>query len=109
MLDKDQVAHVLTEIGTLLELQGENKFRSQAYHKAAHAIQQLDSSLADAVTAGTLTDIPGIGETLRDKITTLVTTGSLPFHEELKQRTPPGLVKMLYLPGVGPKKIKALY
>jgi DNA polymerase (family X) len=108
-MDKEQVAAVLEEIATLLELQGENPFRCQAYSKAARAILQMEHSLAEVVAAGKLDEVPGIGETLKEKITTLVNTGKLPFYEELKQKVPPGMVDMLRLPGVGPKKIKALY
>jgi DNA polymerase (family 10) len=108
-MDKRQVATILDEIGTLLELQGENPFRCRAYAMAARAIDQLEENLADVVAAGRLAGIPGIGETLRDKITTLVTTGELPFYTDLKAKTPPGLLDMLRLPGVGPKKVKALY
>src|SRR5207302_8816352 len=53
--------------------------------------------------------IPGIGETLQEKITTLVISGELPFHAKLLEKTPLGLVSMLRLPGLGPKKVKALY
>jgi DNA polymerase (family 10) len=108
-MDKDQVAAILDEIGTLLELQGENAFRCQAYHNAARAIQQLEEDLASVVSQGRLTSVPGIGETLREKITTLVTTGSLPFYEGLRQKTPPGLLQMLRIQGLGPKKVKALH
>lgn len=108
-MDKDQVAAVLDEIGTLLELQGENSFRCNAYHSAARSIAQLENSLADVVASGTLKEVPGIGETLRDKITTLVTTGVLPFYEDLKKKTPPGLLLMLRIPGLGPKKAKGLF
>jgi DNA polymerase (family X) len=108
-MDKAQVAAVLDEIGTLLELQGENAFRCNAYHNAARTIQQLETDLAETVAQGKLTDIPGIGETLRDKITALVQTGHLPFYEDLRQKTPPGLLEMLRLPGIGPKKVKALH
>ncbi len=108
-MDKVQVAAVLDDIGVLLALKGENPFRCNAYHNASRAIQQLAGDLAQIVSAGELTSIPGIGETLRDKITTLVTTGQLPFYEKLKDETPPGLREMLRLPGLGPKKIKALF
>jgi DNA polymerase (family 10) len=108
-MDKNEVAVILDEIATLLDIQGENPFRSRAYSAAARAISQLETNLQDVVAAGTLRDIPGIGETLRDKITTLVTTGSLPFYEDLKAKTPIGLMQMLRLPGVGPKKAKFLY
>src|SRR5262249_54528522 len=56
-----------------------------------------------------LGSIRGIGETLRGKITALVTSGELPFYQELREQTPPGLLEMLRLPGIGPKKGKALY
>jgi DNA polymerase (family X) len=108
-VDKADVAAVLEEIGTLLELQGENAFRCNAYHSAARSILQLESNLADVIREDRLTEVRGIGETLRDKITTLVQTGHLPFYDELKQKTPVGLLQMLRLPGVGAKKVKALY
>lgn len=108
-MDQAEVAAVLDEIATLLELQGENQFRCLAYSKAARAIGQLETSLADAVRDDKLGEIPGIGATLKDKITALVTTGKLTFYEELKAKTPPGLLQMLRLPSVGPKKVKALH
>jgi DNA polymerase (family 10) len=92
----------------LLELQGENPFRANAYARAGRAIGQLEENLGDLVTSNRLDEIPGIGETLRDKIITLVTTGRLPFYEELKAKTPPGWLQMLRLPGMGPKKVRAL-
>src|SRR5947209_9815137 len=100
-MDKSEVAAVLEEIAVLLELQGENPFRANAYAKAGRAIAQLETNLDDIVKAGTLNEIAGIGETLRDKITTLVTTGHLPFYDDLKGKTPPGLIVMLRLPGMG--------
>src|ERR1700682_4218669 len=108
-MEKEQVAAIIDEIGTLLELQGENSFRSNAYHNAARALEQIETSLAEVVKEGKLGEVKGIGETLKEKITTLVTTGKLPFYEELKSKTPPGLLEMLRIPGMGPKKVKALY
>lgn len=108
-MDKNEVAAILDEIGTLLELQGENSFRCNAYHNAARTIANLDRNLAEVVKKDELGDIPGIGETLREKITMLVTTGKLPFYEDLKARIPPGLLQMLKIPGLGPKKVKALH
>jgi DNA polymerase (family 10) len=107
--DKEQVAAVLDEIATLLELQGENPFRCNAYRTAARTIAALEEDLAAVVREGRLTAIPGIGETLRDKITALVTTGALPFYDELKAKTPPGLLDMMRIQGLGPKKVKALH
>jgi len=108
-MDKTAVAAILEEIGTLLELKGENPFRANAYRNAARTLEQLETNLADVVKAGQLDSIPGIGETLRDKITTLVTTGQLPFYDDLKKQFPPGLLDMLRIQGMGPKKVKALW
>src|SRR5262245_43116013 len=108
-MDKHEVAAALDEIGTLLELHGENQFRCQAYHNAARAIDQMEESLADVIARGEVGSIRGIGETLREKITTLATTGQLAFLEDLRARTPGGLIQMLRVPGLGPKKVKALY
>lgn len=108
-MDKAQVALILSEIGTLLELQGENPFKCRAYHAAARTIEQLEANLGEVVAASKLGEIPGIGEKLRDKITTLVTTGSLPYYDELRAKTPAGLLAMLRIQGLGPKKVKALF
>jgi len=108
-MDKAEVATILEEIATLLELQGENPFRCLAYTKAARAIEQLEENLADVVSEGRLDAIPGIGAALRDKVTALVRDGHLPFYDDLKAKTPLGLLQMLRLAGMGPKKVKALF
>jgi DNA polymerase (family 10) len=108
-MDKSEVAAVLEEIAVLLELQGENPFRANAYARAGRAIAQLETNLDDVVKAGTLGDVPGIGESMVEKITTLVNTSRLAQYDDLKTKTPPGLLQMLRLPGVGPKKVKTLY
>src|SRR5437764_886523 len=106
---KQQVVAILNEIGTLLEIQGENSFKVRAYYNAARTIEQLDKELSDVVASGELGELRGIGDTLKEKITTLVTTGTLPWYEDLKKKTPPGLFAMLRVAGLGPKKVKALY
>ena len=108
-MTKDDVADALDEIGTLLELKGENAFRTNAYHNAARLLQQLPGDLNQMVAEGKLEDVRGIGDTLAEKITTLVTTGALPYLDELRASVPAGLVQMLRLPGMGPKKVKALH
>ncbi|HEY7327507.1 MAG TPA: DNA polymerase/3'-5' exonuclease PolX [Gemmataceae bacterium] len=108
-MDKHQVATILDEIGTLLELQGESSFRCNAYHNGARAIENLEEDLATVVREGRLEAIQNIGATLREKITTLVNTGKLPFYEELRKKTPPGLFDILRIQGLGPKRVKLLY
>lgn len=108
-MTKEEVAAILDEIGTLLELKGENPYRSNAYHNAARIVQQLEGDLQDLVASGKLAEVRGIGQTLQEKIATLVTTGRLPYLEELRASIPAGVVEMLRIPGLGPKKVKALY
>lgn len=108
-MTKHQIAAILDEIGTLLELQGENPFRCNAYHNAARAVEQLEGNVQEMVEQGTLAGVKGIGQGMQEKITALVTTGQLPYYEELKAKIPHGLIEMLRLPGMGPKKAKALF
>ncbi len=108
-MDKDQVADILVDIGLLLELKGENPFKTRAYQNGARTIQQLEEPLAKIVAEERLGDIKGIGEALQQKITELVTTGALKYYEELKASIAPGLRDMLEIPGLGPKKIKAMH
>jgi len=108
-MTKDEVAAALDEMGTLLALKGENAFRCNAYHNASRTVQQLDGDLKQLVAEGKLSEVRGIGDTLQEKITTLVKTGRHKFLDELRASVPEGLVQMLRLPGIGPKKVKALY
>ncbi len=108
-MEKEQVAAVLTEIGTLLELKGENPFKTRAYHNAARTLEGLAEPLEKVIAEGRLGEIKGFGEALVDKITKLVTTGNLPYYDELKASVAPGLVEMLGIPTLGPKKVKKLH
>jgi DNA polymerase (family 10) len=107
-MDRDQVAEILLKIGTLLELKGENPFKTRAYQNAARTIESLSEPLAKIVAEKRLGDIKGIGEALEQKIAELVKTGKLAYYDELKASIPPGLIEMLEIPGLGPKKIQAL-
>ncbi len=108
-MDKAAIASVLEEIGTLLELTGENPFKVRAYHNGARNLTALEDDLGARITAGTLGEVPGFGEALVEKITTLYNTGKLPYYEKLKASVEPGLIEMLGVPGLGPKKIMALH
>jgi DNA polymerase (family 10) len=107
-MDKEQVAEILVSIGTLLELKGENPFKTRAYANAARTIETLNEPLAKVIAENRLGEIKGIGDALQKKITELVTTGKLAYYDELKASVPAGLVAMLDIPGLGPKKVKAL-
>ena len=108
-MTKDEVGEVLASITQLLELKGENPFKVRAYHNAIRAIETYSGNLEAAAQEGRLTEIPGIGAALAEKITTLLQTGALPYYEELKAEFPAGIFEMFELIGLGPKKIRALY
>jgi len=109
-MTKAEIAGVLEEIGTLLELKGENPFKVRAYRSGARVLESIEEAeLAGLAAGGGLESIPGIGVALARKIAELHATGTLGFYEDLKASIAPGLVEMLQIPGLGPKKIRALH
>ncbi len=108
-MDKDQIAAILVEIGALLELKGENPFKTRAYANAARTLESLTEPLEKLIKEERLGEIKGIGEALQKKITELFTTGKLAYYEELKASIPAGLMEIVQIPGVGPKKAKTLF
>src|SRR5262245_8234460 len=99
-METPRIAQVLDEMGTLLEVRGENPFRCRAYHNAAQAIRALPSDLSEVIADGSLAQVPGVGETMYQKIVALATTGRLESYDELRRNTPPGLVALLRVPGL---------
>ena len=109
MLDKLAVADALREIGKLLELQGENPFKVRAYEAGARAVDGLSEDLDTLVAEARLTEIPGIGKALAEKIAQLYTTGRVDLLERLRGELPPGFPELLRVPDLGPRKIAALH
>lgn len=108
-MNKTEIASVLTDIGTLLELKGENPFKIRAYQSGARLLEGLsEEDIAQRVADGTLEEVKGIGEALAQKISELHQTGKLEFYEKLKASVPEGLVEILSIPGLGAKKVRAL-
>ena len=108
-IDNKGVSTALEEVALFLELKGENPFKVKAYSRAARTIEFLEEDLGAMIREGRLKEIKGIGEALAQHITELATTGRLQLHEDLKNTIPPGHLDMIKIPGLGPKKIKALY
>jgi DNA polymerase (family 10) len=108
-MTKSEVAAALDEIGTLLEVKGENPFRAQAYHKAAAAVELLEGDLQESLDTGKLAQVRGIGQTTLETIATLLRTGEHPFLNRLRKEAPAGLIDLLKLPGLGTKKVQILY
>ncbi len=110
-MQNPDIARLFDEVADLLEIQDANPFRVRAYRNAARTIRDFPEPLTDLVRAGTkdLTDIAGIGDDLAEKITAIVTTGELPLQKELARKLPAGLLDLLRIPGLGPKRVKLLY
>ncbi len=108
-MNKKQIIAILEEIGTILELQGENPFKSRAYFNAARTIETMQQDVEELIRKGEIGQVKGFGKALSEKLTELVNTGRLAYYEELKAAIPPGLLEMLKIPGMGPKKVKAVY
>ena len=108
-MDKDAVAEVLKEIGVLLELKGENPFKTRAYVNGARTLEGLTEPLETLIQEERLGEVKGIGKALVEKITELVETGELEYYTNLKASIPAGLIEMLDVQGMGPKKVKALH
>jgi len=108
-MTKREIADVLNEIALLLELQGENPFKIRAYQSGARAVEALEEAeLNRLVESNELLTVKGIGDALAKKIIELHQTGRLEFFEKLKASVAPGLVELLEIPSLGPKKIKVL-
>lgn len=109
-MTNSEIAARLDHLADLLEYRGENVFRVRAYRKAAHTIGSLTESLA-AVRADprrSLTDLEGIGADLAGKIGSLLDTGTLELLQDLERQVPKVVFELMRVPGLGPKKVKAL-
>ena len=108
-MDRKEVAAALREIGLLLELSGENPFRCRAYERAARSIENAEEEVGKLVAESRLTDLDGVGKKIAEKVATLVGTGGLPYLENLRSKLPSGLLDMVRIPGMGPKKAMVVH
>lgn len=110
-MQNSEIARQFEELADLLEIQGANPFRLRAYRNAARTISGLPDSIQDIVESDPreLQDLPGIGKDLAEKIVVIVETSTLPQLEELKEQIPADVVRMLDIPGIGPKKVAFLF
>ncbi|MFA5311933.1 MAG: DNA polymerase/3'-5' exonuclease PolX [Methanomassiliicoccales archaeon] len=104
----DKVAAILYEIADLLELK-EERFKPQAYRKAAHNIEEMQEDVKNVLERDGLKDIPGVGEAIEGKIKEIVETGRLKYLDDLHAEFPAGLMQVLEVPEIGPKTVMRLY
>jgi DNA polymerase (family X) len=103
------IAALFDELGDLYELDGAVVHRVVAYRNAAKSVREAPRSVAAMALDGKVTQLPGIGRTLEEKIMALIETGSIPAVEKLRAKFPPGLVDLTRLPGLGPKRARRLF
>jgi DNA polymerase (family 10) len=103
------IAALFDELGDLYELDGAIAYRVVAYRNAAKAVRESPVSIAALTREGRVTETPGIGKTLEEKVQALLDTGTIPAVEKLRAKFPPGLLDLTRLPGLGPKRARRLY
>ena len=104
-----EIAAALRELGVLYELDGADRFRVLAYREAARAAAQCPVSLEQLAAEGRLTELPGIGKTIAEKVTALIEDGEIPAAAKLKKKFPATLVEVTRVPGLGAKTAKRIY
>ncbi len=104
-----EIAEAMSELGTLYELDGAVRYRVIAYKEAARVIRQSPVSVEELALAGRATELPGIGDTLQEKIVALVETGEIPSATKLKAKYPASLIEVTRIPGLGAKTVRKLY
>jgi DNA polymerase (family 10) len=105
----EEIGRLFEEIADILELQGENRFRINAYRRGAQSITHASQDISSLAREGSLSSIPGIGKDLSSKILEYLESGSIRYLEELREETPDVLLEMLRIPGVGPKTAVLIY
>ena len=108
-LTNSQIAAAFEELADLYELDGAVQYRVIAYRNAARTVRDSSVSVMQLARDGRVTELPGIGKTLEEKLVALDQTGDIPAAVKLRDRIPVGLVSVMHLPGFGPKRAKRLY
>ena len=108
-MNAHEISNILEEIALLLELNGESQFKSRAYRNAARSLKNLDQPLEDLVRENRVDTIKGIGKGLAEKISEGVLSGEISYLKELRDAVPAGLLEMVNLPGLGPRKVIAIH
>jgi DNA polymerase (family X) len=104
-----EIAEAFEELASLYELDGAVLYRVLAYRNAAKSIREAGVSVEEMAREGRADELAGIGKTIAEKIVTLLDTGSIPSADKLKQRIPSGLIEVTRIPGLGPKRARALH
>ncbi|MCZ6766878.1 MAG: DNA polymerase/3'-5' exonuclease PolX [bacterium] len=108
-ITKSEVVVTLENMGRILEIVGANPFKIRALFNAAHELEAISGNLEQMVETGELLDVQGIGKSIFGYIKEMIQRGTFEEYERLKEDVPPGLLQVMRIPGMGPKKVKAVY
>ena len=108
-LTNGDLARIFHEIGDMLEVKGELRFKTVAYHRAADAIGRSPVDLVAAYRDGDVPKIPGVGAAISDKIKEIATTGRMAYYDKLVAEVPPSLVELVRIPGLGPRTVRQIW
>src|SRR6056300_1051429 len=105
---RNEITRILKEVAELLELKGENHFKTRAYTNASNLISEERIDIERHVREGTLREIDGIGKALQEKLTDYVENGTMQYHQNLLKEIPSEMVALSKIKGVGPRKARKL-
>src|SRR5580704_6568594 len=108
IIDNDYIAERFSLLGKLMDIHGENSFKTKSYSIAAFTLEKLPTPVQN-IPAGKLTSIKGIGDAIGKKIVEIIETGELRLLQQYISSTPPGVIEMLQIKGLGPKKIATIW
>lgn len=108
-MSNSEIAARLNEIAALMEFDGEPFFKTKAYERAARSLEDCETPASELIADGTLTELPGVGKAIAQKIVDIDATGTCKYLEELRAKFPPTILELLSVPGVGTKTAIAMY
>src|SRR6201996_4314499 len=108
LIDNDYIAEQFSLLGKIMDIHGENSFKTKSYSVAAFTLEKLPTPIAD-IPPASYTSIKGIGDAIGKKIQEILQTGELKLLKEYISKTPPGIIQMLQIKGIGPKKIATIW
>lgn len=108
-MENGRIARMLDDIGTFIELTEDNTFRARAYHNASRVVDGLEGDVEELTRTGEITKVAGLGKEMLRHINEYLSTGSMSQYDEFMATIPAGMVEMLRIPGLGPKRIRVLH
>lgn len=109
MSKNSELIDIFSATADLLDLLGEQRFKPEAYRRAARSLESLGEDIKKVADRGELESIPGVGEAIAEKIREHLTTGKIHYYDGLRAQVPPGLLQIMQIPGVGPKTTRRFW